>query len=166
MVMSLRTAMAYLLNSFLYIDQIWGCPFQECLLDTVETFMYSISLKLQTSLCFISGYMLWIKLKGLEWGERSCNMEWRRFFGIPIYSQVHSWNTVQYCRFLSVSKGQYFPYRPSIEWILYFTFLLCIPPYGTLWILLNVYSKIAFQFHYLQWFWQQIWPSYRISITT
>ena len=32
MMISLRTAMAYLLNSFPYIDHIWGCPFLICLL--------------------------------------------------------------------------------------------------------------------------------------
>jgi len=72
-------------------------------------------------------------------------MGWRRFFWIIIpLPGPFLWQTVQVPGFSLFPKVQYFPSRHLVEWILYYIFLLYILWKRTLYIFLNVYSKILF----------------------
>ena len=72
-------------------------------------------------------------------------MGWRRFFWIIIpLPGPFLWQTVQVSRFSLFPKVQYFPSRHLVEWILYYIFLLYILWKRTLYIFLNVNSKILF----------------------
>jgi len=72
MVMSLRTAMAYILNSFPYIDRFEGALSRSVSIDAEETFTYTISLKLEISVYFNKGYMFCVEKvsQGLGMGRK------------------------------------------------------------------------------------------------